>query len=88
MKELGLDSLTEHFEPRGWTTVANFAFAANYIPGSPDDSAFINDVIVPVLGTIDHPMKPALRRLFFDCYTMLAADAQRKAVGVEDDAKP
>eukprot|EP00973_Karenia_brevis_P065545 9110294-Karenia_brevis.AAC.1 len=80
LKELGLDCYLEsHFTPRGWTAAANFAFAANYVPGTPDDSTFVADVILPVLGSTLDPQVPALRRLFFDCYTMLAADAQRKA---------
>eukprot|EP00973_Karenia_brevis_P084509 11730072-Karenia_brevis.AAC.1 len=88
LREFKLDELWEHFAARGWHSVATFAFSANYVPGNPDDSAFTNEVVMELLGSDTHPLKPALRRLFFDCYTMVAADAQRRAVGVEDDAKP
>eukprot|EP00973_Karenia_brevis_P001274 174579-Karenia_brevis.AAC.1 len=81
LRDLKLDGLWEHFEARGWNSVATFAFSANYVPGNPDDSAFTNEVVIELLGNDAHPLKPALRRLFFDCYTMVAADAQRKAVG-------
>eukprot|EP00973_Karenia_brevis_P059786 8322169-Karenia_brevis.AAC.1 len=81
MRDLKLNGYVDLFIAHGWDTAANFAFAANYIPGSADEGPFINEVVVPILGSENHPLKPALRRLFFDCYTMLAADAQRRATG-------
>eukprot|EP00973_Karenia_brevis_P089141 12362043-Karenia_brevis.AAC.1 len=43
---------------KGWKTLGAFAFASAYTPGQPDDTGFIRDVVVPVLGEADHAMKP------------------------------
>eukprot|EP00973_Karenia_brevis_P050674 7038576-Karenia_brevis.AAC.1 len=74
--------LAEHYDvmvAQGWSTMGSFAFAANHIPGNSDESSFIAEVVTPVLGMDSHPLKSALRRLFLDSYTAMAADAQRKA---------
>ena len=63
---------------RGWTTMANFAFSSAYAPGQADDSKFIEGVILLVLGAADSPQSVALRRLFFECYTMSVAEMRRK----------
>ena len=57
----------------GWDTLGNFAFSCSYVPGSPDDASFISGVVVPILGD-DHTKAAALRRLFFEAYTIAAAD--------------
>jgi hypothetical protein len=68
--------------------MAEFAFSANYVPGKPDESAFINDIVLPLTGDINSNRKPALRRFFFECYTNAAADINRRASRSEDDEKP
>eukprot|EP00973_Karenia_brevis_P009244 1254472-Karenia_brevis.AAC.1 len=88
VKELGLGEHWDALQLKGWTTMGLFGFSANYIPGGSDDSPFVEEVVVPILGTADHPQKAAFRRLFFDSYAMVAADAQRRATGVEDETKP
>ena len=88
LDSLGLIDLKDQMANNGWRTMGTFAFAANFTPGNADDSPFINEVVVPLLGDSDHPSKAALRRLFFDCYTAMAAEAQRSVLGNEDDSKP
>eukprot|EP00973_Karenia_brevis_P007064 958021-Karenia_brevis.AAC.1 len=68
--------------------MGTFAFSANYVPGGADEKPFIDEVVTPILGEETHPLKAALRRLFFDAYAMVAADAQRRASGLEDESKP
>ena len=55
-------------------------------PSQADDTAFINDVVVPVLGRDDHPKKAILRRVYYEAYTLAAADMKRKVERTEDDA--
>ena len=70
----------------GWDTLGNFAFSCAYVPGSPDESAFLDKVVTPVLGA-DSPKAAALRRLFFEAYTMAAADL-RWSVGNKSAGSP
>eukprot|EP00973_Karenia_brevis_P004062 558044-Karenia_brevis.AAC.1 len=76
VKELGLGEYQSVMADNGWSTMGTFAFSANYVPGGVDDSKFMEEVVVPVLGDQSHVLKAALRRLFFDSYAMVAADAQ------------
>ena len=71
----------------GFTTYATFAFATNYQPGAADDSAFVKGVIEKVLGAADHPKAPAWRRLFYEAYTLVAAELKKK-VDKHDEDKP
>ena len=64
-KEYGLEE--EHVAKlvsKGFDTIANFANGSDYVPGvSATSEAFVKDIVVPVLGSDDHPKKPVLRRL-------------------------
>ena len=84
----GLGPYLERMDELGWSTMGVFAFCASFVPGSPDDTPFIVKVVIPVLGTEEHRLTAALRRLHFDAYTLIAADAQRRGAGMEEDAKP
>ena len=53
---------------RGWTTHATFAFSVATQPGV-DEQAFVDGVVVPLLGAPDHIEAPKLRRLFFEAHT-------------------
>ena len=74
---------------RGWTTHATFAFSAATQPGA-DEQAFIDGVVVPVLGAPEHIDAPKLRRLFFESHTLTSADLRRKvdSNGQEAPRKP
>eukprot|EP00971_Amphidinium_carterae_P148177 2936959-Amphidinium_carterae.1 len=59
--------------------MANFAFSSPYVvPGTPDESAFAKNVLVPLLGSSDHADAPKLRRLVYESYTTAALDSQAR----------
>eukprot|EP00973_Karenia_brevis_P057697 8026594-Karenia_brevis.AAC.1 len=70
VKELGLSEHLATMQGLGWSTMGAFAFSANYVPGGADEKPFIDEVVAPILGEEAHPLKAALRRLFFDAYAM------------------
>ena len=73
---------------KGWDTMGSFAFSCSFAPGNADDSVFIQEVVVPLLGDADHTLKPQLRRLFFESYTQAALDVQRRAAPSDEAEKP
>ena len=84
-KAIGLtDAVLEDMGRRGWDTLGGYAFSCAYTPGSPDDGILVNQVIVPLLGRPDHPGGPALRRLFYESFTMIAADLKHRAERTDD----
>ena len=88
LKVLELDSLQSEFDRRGWKTMSTFAFASSWTPGVGDDAAFRAKVVVPLLGSDDHVSVPKLRKLYFECYTMVAADLKgRLEASSEDSSK-
>ena len=87
ISQFGLNEFQEKFEELGWCTMADFAFAANYQPGGPDEQPFILEVVVPILGHDAHPKKAALRRLFFESFTTMAADAHHRATQTDEDTR-
>ena len=60
---LGLSDLENDLSEMGCTTMAEFAFCCNYVPGKPDESAFIQEVVVKLTGEESSKKKPALRRI-------------------------
>ena len=88
LKALGLDDLTQDFERLGWTSMGSFAFSANYVPGRADEGPFIDEVVRPLFQEDNPPRKAMVRRLFFEAYSLSAADMNRKALQPDDDDKP
>ena len=88
LSALGLNELQKKFHEIGANTMGSFAFCANYIPGRPDDSNFLEEIVVPLTGDKKSKFKPQLRRLFFECYTAAGEDVNRRAAQGEEDAKP
>ncbi len=83
---IGLSDFMARFNELGWTTYAEFAFATTHAPGQGDDEKFRAEVVVPLLGDASHLRVPAVRRLFFEAYTLAGADLKRRAEGTADDA--
>eukprot|EP00435_Cladocopium_sp_Y103_P039326 s4108_g10.t1 len=79
------DATLNQMNLRGWTTHATFAFSVATQPGV-DEQAFIDGVVVPILGQPDHIDAPKLRRLFFESHTLTAADLRRKVDSTELEA--
>ena len=69
----------------GWHTVGSYAFACSYVPGQGDDSLFKTDVLLPVLGSLNHPMASVLRRFYFECYTMAASEMRSRLERTSND---
>ena len=84
---IGLTNPTvEALARRGWVTHATFAFSVATNPSTGDDQAFVDEVLVPILGRGDHIDAPKLRRLFFESHTLTAADLRRKVDSSEPEA--
>ena len=82
--ELGLDTHVARFITAGWLTLADLAFASSFVPGG-DENAFVADIVVVGLGSATHADKAKLRRLFFEAYTLAAADLRRRMEANSDD---
>ena len=70
LKDMGLEGYKDAMARRGWTTLSTFAFASSWSPGSGDDTSFVNQVVVPVLGGGDHADLPKLRKLYHEAYAI------------------
>ena len=85
-KAVGLDDAEIRvMEGAGFTTYANFAFSSSFQPGAVDETPFEQGVLVKVLGDKDHAKAPALRRLFYESYTLVAAELKKRVDRTEDD---
>lgn len=72
-------------EAQNWKTLASFGFSCSYVPGQTDDSTFKTDVLTVLFGAPVHPMAAALRRLYFESYTMAAAELKSKLERTGED---
>ena len=81
LAEMQLGTLAAKFEEKGWTTHADFAYACGVQPGQPEhDTRFVEEVVVPLTGDRDSPVKPKLRRLFHESWTYQLAELRRTPV--------
>ena len=78
LRACGLEAYEAAFAAKGWKTLSTFAFASSWAPGSGDDMAFVNQVLRPILGGADHADTPKIRKLYFEAFTMVAADLRSK----------
>ncbi len=87
LSQLGLDAIWGDFEARGWSTMGSFAFATGFTSNAADDERWVQAVLVPLLGAeaAVHPKAAAIRRLYFECYTVAAADLKRRVTRTDDD---
>ena len=69
-------------------TFGKFAFSANYSPGQLDETPLLV-LMAKVCGTVPNPAPedraPLIRRLFFESYTLSAADLRSRLEKREDD---
>ena len=82
---MGLGDLWSVFQANGWNTFAAFAFSVNYIPGNPDDSKFVSEVVEKLLPSGDL-RAPAVRRLFYESYALYIGDLKQRTERTESDA--
>ena len=86
-RHMGLSLRTiESMIRKGFGTLADYAHSSAYVPGAADDRAFIEKVVIPVVGAEDSPEVPALRRLLFEAYTLAAAELRGQLDRQVDDA--
>ena len=85
--EIGLGDQLAHFHSVGWVTYAKLANDTGYVPGASLDLLH-EEIFLKGLGEnyAKHPLKGTLRRLFFEAYTLSAADLKRKLEAGPDDA--
>jgi hypothetical protein len=83
--ELGLAAFTNDFIAKGWDTHGNFAFASTYVPGSADDNRFVAQVVLPLLAAADHVKVTAVRRLFYESYTIMVADLKHRIERTDEE---
>eukprot|EP00971_Amphidinium_carterae_P264256 5242358-Amphidinium_carterae.1 len=62
----------------GIETFADLAFASTWVPGTANDSDFIERVAKMVFERADHPHIPKLRRLAFESCGLAAGDARHR----------
>ena len=79
------DAVITAMAVRGWTSHATFAFSVATQPGV-DEQAFVDGVVIPILGAAEHIDAPKLRRLFFEAHTLTSADLRRKVDATETEA--
>ena len=85
LKSLELEDFKNKFEENRWTTIAKFAYSCSYVPGSSDDTVFQTEIVMKILGDLSHEKIPVVRRLHFECYTLMASDLKHKVEGFHDD---
>jgi hypothetical protein len=83
---LRLSAHLSRFTELGWLTYADLAFSTSYVPGQGDDARFLTDVALRGLGDAAHKDLAGLRRLFFEAFSLAAADLRRKVEVGADDA--
>ena len=82
---LGLsEEVAGRFREKGWTTLGAFAFCSAYTPGQADDAAF-QPVLQFLVGEADGADAALVRRLFFEAYTMAAADLKKRIEKTDED---
>jgi hypothetical protein len=81
------DAVVLAMEAKGWSTIGLFAYSTSYVPGAPDDSAFKKDVLEAVLGQASAPGAAAIRRLFYEAFSMAAAEVRAKSERSDEGPK-
>ena len=77
VEDIGLGELWDKMAAMKINTYAAYAFGANFTPGSPDETPFIEGIVKPSAGE-DKSLYSGLRRLFFESYTLMAAETKRR----------
>ena len=85
MAELGLAEIEAQFRAKGWLTQGSVAFAATYSPSQPDDRLLMEQFI-NVVASDNAAVHPALRRLWFECYSNVMVEIKARTVGSADAA--
>ncbi len=76
------------FEANGWTTMANLAFGIGYSAKGPDDEAFKKEILVPLFGELADPLKPTVRRYYWEAFQEGTKEKTRRSNRNNEDEKP
>ena len=90
---MGLTSLAKEFKKFGWTSMANFAFATEFQPGTGPSSELLNKAVFkklfPHMEEGDSSKEIiAVRRLYYECYGAAGADLHRRMSPDAEQEKP
>ena len=85
---VGLGDFLKKLDELQIHTMGDFCYSTNHVPGRPDDSALIADLVIPILESDTHAKKPAIRRLFVEAYGLSMEDAARRVKLPDGDEKP
>ncbi len=88
MVKLGLAALKPKFDLKGWNTMSNLCFGCGYSPKGPDDADFQREIFVPLFGDAADPLKPVVRKLYFEAFSMTSNDMARRSNRNDEDEKP
>ena len=55
---------------------------------SNNNNIYTKEIVAPLLKDEADPKKAILRRLFFECYTLMAADMSRRAEKPNEEQRP
>ena len=68
----------------GYKSVGTFAYCCSFVPGAADDAPLVA-VATTILGRLpDGPEMALVRRLFFECFTLVQADLKMKIEQCDD----
>ena len=68
--------------------MANLAFGIGYSAKGPDDDAFKKEIIVPLFGEQPNPLKPGVRRFYWEAFQMATNEMARRTNRNDEDEKP
>ena len=68
--------------------MANLAFGIGYSAKGPDDEAFKKEILVPLFGELADPLKPTVRRFYWEAFQMATNEMTRRSNRNDEDEKP
>ena len=80
LRELGLAEFEPQFRAKGWTSQGSVAFASTYSPAQTDDR-LLREQFLNVLAPDDASKHPALRRLWFESYSVAMVEIKARTLG-------
>ena len=82
VEELGMGAYIQKFRDLDLKTHGAFAFCVPHTPGQQDEKMFFEKVVTPIIGAVDAVLGHMLRRLFYESYMLVSADASRRVEGL------
>ena len=83
--EIGLGAYWPKFEEKQWDSHGSFAFCVSRPPGQTEDAEFNNLVVEPIAGPGSN-MASRIRRLHYESFSFLGAEAKRRVERTGEEA--